>query len=92
VLLTVSPYITLVYYTTRMANLKTKCVSWKIYLFFSVVRNYNTRKIISCSINNLIEIELPVALHFKFAGLHVYQLKIFGMKEMIYVTSKTATI
>jgi len=52
--------------------------------------NYSTSKIISCSINYQIELELAVALNFEFAGLN--QLKINGMKELIYMTSKSATI
>jgi hypothetical protein len=38
----------------------------------------------------VIEIELPVAVRFEFAGL--YQLKITGMKEPIYMMSKAATV
>ena len=68
----------------------TMCISWKIYIFFSVVRNYSTSKVISCSISNLIAVELPVGLHFEFAGL--YQLKILGIKELIYMMSKAATL
>jgi len=55
-----------------------------------VVRNYSTSKIISCSINYVIEVGLPVAVHFEFSGL--YQLKITGMKELIYMMSKAATV
>jgi hypothetical protein len=44
----------------------------------------------SCSINYLIEVELPVAVHFEFAGL--YQLQIIGMKELVYMMSEAATI
>lgn len=52
--------------------------------------NYSTSKTISCSINYLIELDLPVALHFEFARLN--QLKITGMKELIYMMSKSATV
>lgn len=55
-----------------------------------MVRNYSTSKIIACSINYLIEVELPVAVLFEFAVL--YQLKIIGMKELIYMMSKAAKI